>query len=127
MPVEPIAEKKREIPRRDADALYQERLRATSKWIAWAYRGGYTVQLMVLVSENAEGNLKKILVDDKYYKIRDKLYILNKLSPQTLYVYYGNYSSMEEGRQARDKMPPFLRRNQPYVLPIQDALDKVEE
>ncbi len=125
VPVEPIAVK--ETPRRDADALYQERLKATSTWIAWAYRGGYTVQLMVLASEKAEDNLKKILIDDKYYEIKDHLFILNKISPKTIYVFYGNYSSMAEGRHARDNMPSFLRKNQPYVLPIQDALDKVEE
>jgi len=127
VPVEPIVEKKKVIPRRDADALYQERLKATSTWIAWAYRGGYTVQLMVLASENAEDNLKKILIDDKYYKVKDHLFILKKISPQTIYVYYGNYSSMAEGRSARDNMPSFLRENRPYVLPIQDSLDKVEE
>ena len=126
-PVEPIVEEKKEIPRRDANALYQERLKATSTWIAWAYRGGYTVQLMVLASENAEDNLKKILIDDKYYRIKDHLFILKKISPKTIYVYYGNYSSMAEGRAARDNMPPFLRENRPYVLPIQDALDKVED
>jgi septal ring-binding cell division protein DamX len=124
---EPVPEKKRESPSRDADALFNERLKASASWLAWSYRGGYTVQLMVLASENAEENLKKILIDDKYYAIKDQLYILRKTSPKTIFVYYGNYTSMEETRQARNNMPLFLREHQPYVLSIQDALKKIEE
>ncbi len=126
VPPEPVPVKKVESPSRDADALFEERVSASSTWLAWAYRGGYTIQLMVLASENAEENLKKILVDDKYYAIKDQLYILRKISPKTIFVYHGNYPSMEEARRGRNKMPPFLKEIQPYALSIQDALDKIE-
>ena len=146
--VQPLPEKKREplsspaevpsksvdiplkevtVPGRDAEELFNERLKASSTWLAWAYRGGFTIQLMVLASGNAVDNLKKILVDDKYFAIKDQLYILRKRSPQTIYVFYGNYSSMDMARLARNKMPQFLRDNQPYVLSIQDALKKIKE
>lgn len=124
--VEPVPRKKKESPRRDADVLFNERVKASSAWLAWAYRGGYTVQLMVLASENAEDNLKQILVDDKYYEIKEQLYILRKISPQTIFVFYGNYPSMDKARQARNNMPSFLREIQPYALSIQDALKKIE-
>ncbi|HER62529.1 MAG TPA: hypothetical protein ENO11_00940, partial [Desulfobacteraceae bacterium] len=75
-PVPETKKERKEPPARDADALFNERLKASSGWLAWAYRGGYTVQLMVLASEDAEENLKKILVDDRYYEIKDQLYIL---------------------------------------------------
>ncbi|GAB4341867.1 MAG: hypothetical protein Kow0089_16520 [Desulfobulbaceae bacterium] len=112
---------------RDGDALYNERVKATSSWLAWAYRGGYTVQLMVLASKNAEENLKKILVDDRYYEVRDHLYILRKRSPRTIYLFYGSYPDIDEARAARNAMPPFLRETRPYVLSIRDALKKIEE
>jgi septal ring-binding cell division protein DamX len=124
--LQPKKQKIEKAPR-DADALFNERLKASSGWLAWAYRDGYTVQLMVLASEDAEENLKKILVDDRYYAIKDQLYILRKISPHTIFVFYGNYSSMAEARQARNGLPPFLHDIQPYVLSIQDALKKVRE
>ncbi len=124
---QPPSQKKETSASRNADALFRERTKASSSWVAWAYRGGYTIQLMVLASETAEDNLKKILVDDKYYPIRNHLYILKKNSPKTIYLFYGNYSSMDEAKKVRNKMPPFLRANQPYVLSIQDALDKTKQ
>lgn len=127
VPVEPVPVKKTGSSSRDADFLFNERVKASSGWLAWAYRGGYTIQLMVLASEDAEDNLKKILVDDKYYAIKDQLYILRKISPQTIFVFYGNYPSMEKARQARNNMPPFLKDIQPYALSIQDAMHKIEE
>lgn len=115
-----------DVPDRDGNAIFAERTRASATWISWAYRGGYTIQLMVLASETAEENLKRILVDDRYFALRDHLYILRKRTPRTFYLFYGNYESMENAREARNAMPKFLRENQPYVLSIRDALEKVE-
>ena len=82
---------------------------------------------MVHASDKAEETLKQILVDDKYFDIKNDLYILRKSSPKTVYLFHGNYTSMEEARSARNRMPPFLRDIQPYALSIQDALKKIEE
>ncbi len=123
----PVPEVKEDTAARDGDALFNERVKASSTWLAWAYRGGYTVQLMVLASDNAEENLKTILLDERYYEIKDMLYILRKRNPYTIYLFYGNFPSMDEARAVRNKMPPFLRETQPYVLPIMDALKKIEE
>jgi len=123
----PVPEVKEKATPRDGDALFNERVKASSTWLAWAYRGGYTIQLMVLASDTAEENLKTILVDDRYYEIRDMLYILRKRSPYAIYLFYGNFPSMDEARAVRNRMPPFLRETQPYVLSIKDALRKIEE
>ena len=111
----------------EADAIFQERLRATSNWLAWAYRGGYTIQLMMLTSEDAENNLKNIFVQDEYAPIRDDMYIIRRNSPPALFVYYGMYDTLEAARQARDDMPLFLREHNPYALSIKEALKKTEE
>ena len=111
-----------------AEQLYQERLRASAKWLAGAYRNGYTVQLMMLASEQAAPNIKKMLIQDEYLAIKDKLYILRKkTAPPTLFVFYGTYDSMEQARQARNNMPLFLRKHHPYALSISDALKKTED
>ena len=115
------------IPVRNADALFNERLGATSTWLSREFKGKYTIQLMVLGSENASENLKKILVDDRYYKYKSQLYILRKRYPNTLYLFFGYYPSMDKARKSRNSMPKFLRDNQPYVLSIKDAMEKTKE
>jgi len=112
---------------RNPDELFQERLRASSNWLAWSYRGGFTIQLMVLASDSAEENLKSLLVQDEYFAIRENLYILRKSSPPTVIVFYGLYDTIEEARRVRNDLPVFLRKNQPYALSINDALNKTEE
>lgn len=113
---------------RNGELLYQERLRASAKWLAGAYHNTYSVQLMMLASEQAALNIKKMLVQDEYFAIKDNLYILRKkTSPPTLFVFYGAYDSMEQARQARNNMPLFLRKHHPYALSISDAMKKTED
>lgn len=112
---------------RDADVLFRERLEASSAWGQRAQNKEYTIQLMVLASVKAEENLKKIIVDDKYYKYKNQLYILRKTRPKVLYVFFGHYPSMDQARKSRNNMPKFLRDNQPYVLSIRDALQKTKQ
>ena len=113
---------------RDGNALFRKRLRASAKWLAGAYRGQYTIQLMMLSSENAEENIKKLLVRDDYFSVIDKLHILRKKTdPPTLFVFYGTYPSMDAARQVRNTMPVFLRKHHPYALSIADALTKTED
>jgi len=108
--------------------LYQERLRASASWLAGAYRGEYTIQLMMLTSAGAAENVKKLFLQDGYKNIIDKLYILRKqTSPPTLFVFYGTFASMDDARQARNQMPIFLRKHHPYALSIADALTKTED
>lgn len=114
-------------PDRNADAIFRERLGATSVWLSKSYQHEYTIQLMVLASGKAEENLKKILVDDKYYTYKNQLYILQKRNPKTLYVFFGSYASMNEARKSRNNMPKFLRDNQPYVLSVKAAMEKTKE
>ncbi|PID72506.1 MAG: hypothetical protein CSB34_01810 [Desulfobulbus propionicus] len=113
---------------RDAEQVFRERRRASASWVAEALHGGYTIQLMMLTSQQAEINLKKMLVQDAYYSLKDKLYILRKkVTPPTLFVYYGIYDSLDAARNARNTMPVFLRKHHPYALSISDALKKSED
>ena len=113
---------------RDGEQLYQQRIRASAKWLAGAYHNRYTVQLMMLASQQAAHNIQTRLVQDNFFAIKDNLYILNKkTSPPTLFVFYGTYDSMEQARQARNNMPLFLRKHHPYALSISDAMKKTED
>ena len=114
--------------KREGNRLFQERLRASAEWLAGAYRGQYTIQLMMLSSQQAEENVKKLLVQKDYFAVIDKLHILRKkTNPPTLFVFYGTYPSMDAARQVRNNMPLFLRKHHPYALSIADALTKTED
>ncbi|WP_028585399.1 AAA family ATPase [Desulfogranum mediterraneum] len=113
---------------RDGSLLFKERRRASANWLAEAYRGSYTIQLMMLTSTQAEQNLTRMLTQDAYFAIKDQLYILRKkTTPPTLFVYYGIYPTMEEARQVRNTMPVFLRKHHPYAVAIAAALKKSED
>jgi septal ring-binding cell division protein DamX len=113
--------------RRDGGKLYRERLGASSTWLAGALRGGYTIQLMMLVSDQAQASITKTLVQDDYYSLREQLYILRKkTNPPTLFVFYGIFDSMDAAREARNNMPVALRKHHPYPLAMSDALKKTE-
>ncbi len=127
-PVKPVTAVTVETGNRNGEQLFRERIRASAKWLASAYHNRYTVQLMMLASEQAGPNLKKMFVQDDYFAIKDNLYILTKkTSPPTLFVFYGTYDSMEQARQARNNMPLFLRKHHPYALSINDAMKKTED
>lgn len=123
-----LGPRKMKVVARDGDALFRERLRASAGWLAGAYRGQYTIQLMMLSSKSAEENVKKLLIRDDYFAVIDKLHILRKkTNPPTLFVFYGTYPSMDAARQVRNTMPVFLRKHHPYALSIADALTKTED
>ncbi len=130
---EPVAEdstpvQKEKPAARNGEELFQERLRASAGWLVGSYRGQYTIQLMMLSSDQAPANVKKLFVQDEYFSIIDKLYILRKkTNPPTLFVFYGTFATMDDARQARNQMPIFLRKHHPYALSIADALTKTED
>lgn len=124
----PVAAVMADSTSRKGEQLYQKRIRASAKWLAGAYHNSYTVQLMMLASEQAAHNIKIRLVQDNFFAIKDNLYILSKkTAPPTLFVFYGTYDSMEQARQARNNMPLFLRKHHPYALSISDAIKKTED
>lgn len=113
---------------RDGEALFRERLGAGASWLAGMYKGGYTIQLMMLASTSAEYSLADTLVQDDYYPLRDQFYILRKrTNPPTFFVFYGVYDSLEAAREARNSMPVFLRKHHPYPLAISEAMRKMEQ
>nr|WP_321466558.1 AAA family ATPase [uncultured Desulfobulbus sp.] len=113
--------------RRDGEALFRQRVSAASQWQASGHQGQYTIQLMMLASPTAQSSLAGTLASDEYAAILDQVYILPRQStPPTLFVFYGIYDSLDTAREARNGMPVFLRKHQPYPLAISEALRKIE-
>ena len=112
----------------DVEALYDERLRASASWLAGAYRGGYTIQLMMLASDKAEQSARELFRDPEMRAVKDNIFILRKkTSPPTVFFFYGSYESLDKARNARNHLPLFLRKHHPYAISISNALRKMED
>ena len=110
----------------DPLAVLQERIGASGDWLAGLNQGRYTIQLMRLSSSMAQSRLAETLAMDEYAPILNQIYILHsQTTPPTLFVYYGIYDSLDVAREARNNMPVFLRKHQPYPLSISEAKGKI--
>lgn len=108
------------------EQLYRKRTMAGGSWKNGANDSKYTVQLMVLTSDNAEENLMTMLSQDIYRQEAGNFFIFKKMtSPYHVFVFYGEYSTIARARLAQNSLPPFLREHQPYAISIKGALAKV--
>ncbi len=98
---------------------------AGEEWQAGAMDDQFTIQLMVLTSDQAEGNLRRIISQEEYREVVDDLVVLKRPSdPPVVLVFYGLYSSMAAARNARNNMPVFLRKHHPYAISVRGAVEK---
>lgn len=108
-----------------ADKLYNERVLAGLGWKGSGKDNMYTVQLMALASKSAEENLKKMLAQVNYRQEAGNFYIFRKATrPENIFVFYGEYQSIERARLVQNSLPKFLRDHKPYVLSIKGAVAK---
>ncbi len=107
-----------------ADEIYRERLAAGARWLIGQHDETYTVQLMVLASDQAEAHLIQMLDSEDYRSVADKLYILRRLGTlPTVKLFYGEYKNLAAARKARNTLPLFLRDKQPFAVAISDAVE----
>ncbi|MBT8345077.1 MAG: hypothetical protein KJO28_02150, partial [Desulfofustis sp.] len=110
---------------KDSSVYYAQRLAAGSRWLVGGSREKYTVQLMVLSSDDAQQNVRYMLSEESYQPVMDKLYILKKVGqPQTVMLYWGEFDTPAEAREARNQLPSFLSRLEPFEIPVKDAVAK---
>ena len=121
----PVTRSQSQLIKRDPSVYYAQRLAAGSRWLVGGSRDKYTVQLMVLNSEDAQQNVRYMLAEEDYQKVLDQLYILRKVGqPQTVMLYWGEFDSPSEARAARSQLPNFLSRLEPFEIPVKDAVAK---
>lgn len=107
--------------------LYQSRTAAGAPWLAGKRDNKYTIQLMALSSNTAEEQVQRILTQKDYVTAKGKLYIFEKkVQPQTIFLFFGEYSSLAEAEIARDALPDSLRKHKPYVLSVKGAMQKIQ-
>ncbi len=107
------------------EKIFNERTAAAAKWLVGEKNNQFTIQLMVLASEGAENNLKKMLAKKEYQDQAAKLFILRKAtSTPSILVFYGEYATMVEARSASKALPEFLLKHNPYAISIRGAIKK---
>ncbi len=107
------------------EKIFKDRTAAAAKWLVGGKNTHYTIQLMVLASEGAEGNLKKMLATKQYQGLAENLYILRSAaSTPSIIVFYGEYETMVDARKARKALPEFLLKHDPYAISIRGAINK---
>jgi len=107
------------------EKIFNKRVAAAAKWLVGRHNNHYTIQLMVLASEDAENNLKRMLARKEYQDLANKLYILRKGASNTsILVFFGDYPTMVDARNARKQLPQFLLKHSPYAISIRGAIEK---
>ncbi|MGA7278991.1 MAG: AAA family ATPase [Desulfocapsaceae bacterium] len=111
----------------DVSSFYAERIAAGARWLVGAGRDKYTVQLMVLRSDEAEDNLKAMLTASNYQEFRQRLYILRRAGlPQTVMLFFGEFDTQAQADQARNELPESLGSLNPYAISIKEAVEKAK-
>ena len=114
-----------ELSDKGVDALFLKRIAAGARWLVGGGGGKYTIQLMVLTSDQAEESLKKMLRTPQYQSVANQLYVLRRTGPDpTVMAFYGEYPSLAAARNGRNNLPVFLRKHHPYAISVFGAVEK---
>jgi septal ring-binding cell division protein DamX len=69
-----------------------------------------------------------MLARDNYRQEAGNFYIFKKTAmPENIFVFYGEYPTMERARLVKNSLPEFLLKYKPYALSIKEAMVKVEK
>jgi type II secretory pathway predicted ATPase ExeA/septal ring-binding cell division protein DamX len=124
-PPPPKASLPKQVP---VEKIVSSRISATAKWLVGRENDYFTIQLMVLASDGAEKSLRKILGKKEYQEVVNRLYILRKASSKpNVFVFYGEYKTLDEARNASKTLPEFLLKHKPYVISVRGAVKKASE
>ena len=107
------------------ERLFTGRIAASARWVIGEKNNRFTIQLMVLSAEGAEKKIKKMLAQKKYQELADRFFILRRAaSPPVVLVFYGEYPTMKDARNAQKSLPSFLLKTNPYAISVRDAVKK---
>lgn len=107
------------------DNLYASRRAAGESWLDGGSDSKYTMQLMVLSADNARTNIGQLLGSEDYRDEVDNMFIFEgRQNPEQVFIFYGEYDSIETARSARDTIPGVLKQHNPYVLAVPVAVQK---
>jgi type II secretory pathway predicted ATPase ExeA/septal ring-binding cell division protein DamX len=107
--------------------LPRKSLAIGNKWLEGDKNDQFTLQVMVLATDQAAEKLKQILREEDQEGL-DKFVILKKTtSPTAFLLFYGEYSTIAEARNARNNLPQSLQEYTPYPVSIKHAVEKAKQ
>ncbi|MDR3088347.1 MAG: AAA family ATPase [Desulfobulbaceae bacterium] len=102
-----------------ADRVYNAGLSAGQRWVGGKNNGKYTVQILTTSAKDAQ-----TLVSSLPAQHAGRLTIVPAGSGRVT-LFYGDYPSMTEARQARGSLPAALRRGNPYAISVDGAMGRI--
>jgi len=108
-------------------ATYPARVAAGVPWLDGKKDDKYTMQLMVLSSGSARENIQEILKQSEYARQAGNFYIFEKRSgTPAVFVFMGEYNTLADAQAARSSIPLELQKNDPYILSVPEAMQKIK-
>jgi MSHA biogenesis protein MshM len=112
--------------------LMDQRRKAGSQWLQKAELKSYTIQLLV-VDMNSDGDVERFLQKIRPVSLLDQIYVCQGARSRNVplgehedrfmwVVVFGDFPGVTPARKVIDTFPPELRRFQPFVRRLDDAL-----
>ncbi|MDO9042463.1 MAG: AAA family ATPase [Desulfocapsaceae bacterium] len=115
---------KKELKANISQQLPRKSLAAGDRWLAGEKNDQFTLQVMVLATDQASEKFKEILHEEDQQG-SEKFIILKKAtSPTTLTLFYGEYPTLTAARNARNNLPQSLQKYTPYPVAVKQAVEK---
>ena len=119
-----LSKGKKELNANISQQLPRKSLAAGARWLAGEKNDQFTLQVMVLATDQAGEKFKEILHEEDQQG-SEKFIILKKAtSPATLILFYGEYPTLNAARNARSNLPQSLQKYTPYPVSVKQAVEK---
>jgi MSHA biogenesis protein MshM len=106
--------------------LLQMRLRATRDWLIHAPSEHFTLQVLEVDSDEAEG-VERLIAAEDLSAVLEHLYVLRFSRRDTTrwLLLYGDFKQRADALAALHELPPTLQRNQPFVRRLDSVQNKL--
>ncbi|MDP3695785.1 MAG: hypothetical protein Q8R42_06705, partial [Desulfocapsaceae bacterium] len=119
-----LSKGKKDLKANISQQLPRKSLAAGDRWLAGEKNDQFTLQVMVLATDQAGEKFKEILHEGDQQG-SEKFIILKKATPPaTLTLFYGEYLTLTAARNARNDLPQSLQKYTPYPVSVKQAVEK---
>ncbi len=121
-----LSKRKKELTANSSQQLPRKSLAAGDKWLAGEKNDQFTLQVMVLATDQAGEKFKEILHEEGQQG-SEKFIVLKKTTPPaTSILFYGEYPTLAAARNARNHLPQSLQKYTPYPVSVKQAVEKIK-
>lgn len=121
-----LSKGKKELKVNISQQLPRKSLAAGDRWLAGEKNDQFTLQVMVLATDQAGEKFKEILHEEDQQG-SEKFVVLKKTtSPATFILFYGEYPTLTAARNARNNLPQSLQKYTPYPVSVKQAVEKAK-